>query len=161
MPELIVRPDTTWNLECIRERFEVPEDSVPSALDTPAQFAFKSLFIDACAKEAGKKAIAKYERLRHWKFRDDIPVELDESELQFDIDDWEFTSPVSKSPFAVDQGHLRFRQSKHAYVIKLWFETQELQTVVYDSDEYGHPEGYSVEEEVWQPYNTPEEKNRA
>lgn len=168
MPEIIIKPDTSWNLECIRERFEVPADAVPSPTDTPEQAAFKALFIEACAKKAGERAIEYYEKFRHWRFRDDIPVELDESEIQVDVEDYEFASPLSTAPIAVNQGHLTLKTSKHAYVIKLWFETQQIQAVVFKPDNeeeeikgvFGHKEGLAAADEVWKDYKTEEELNR-
>lgn len=156
MPELIFKPSTTYGLECIRERFEVPMDAVPAQSDTPAQRAFKLLFIESCAKKTGERAIQYYEKFRHWKFRDDIPVELDESELQIDPEDYEFASPLVKNPTAVDQGHLTLKTSKYAYVVKLWFETQQIQTVVWEPDAYGHAEGFATEDEVLNAYEKEE-----
>ena len=165
MPEIIVKPDTSWGLECIRERFEIPFDAVPDEFDTPAQRAFKVLFIESCAKKSAEKAIETYEKFRHWKFRADMPVELDESELQLDIDDWEFTSPLSKDPIAKNQGHLKDKASKKAYVVKLWFEVPQIQAVVFTPDTpeeevhgvFGPESGMAYEDEVWENYNTPDE----
>lgn len=163
MANLIFKPDPSWGLECIQERFEIPVDAVPDEFDTANQRAFKVLFIEACAKKAAERAISTYEKHRHWKFRADIPVEVDESKLQLDFNDWEFSSPVSHDPIAKNQGHLALKSGKKAYVVKLWFETQQIQTVVFkpeniDEEIHGVSEdGLANEDEVWQDYTTPDE----
>ena len=166
MTNLIFRPETTYTKECIRERFEVPADAVPHPNDTDSQRAFKLIFIQECAKIAGQRAIERYERLRHWRFLDSIPVELDESSIQLDLDDYEFSSPLSTSPMAKDQGHLTLKKQTHAYVLKMWFVTQEIQAIVWKSDpqqtfedELTHAEGLANPEEVNQHYQTLEEVN--
>ena len=151
MPEIITKPDTTWGLECIRERFEIPIEIEPNSMDNQDMVAKKALFIEAVARKAGEIAVEKYTRLRHWKFRDDIPVQIDESDLQFDPDAWDFSSPASTDPIAVDQRmHLFKSRATKAYVIKLWFETQLIQTTVFEPslDEEGHSEGYITTEEI-------------
>lgn len=165
MSNFIFKPDTTYNLECIHERFEVPADSVPNDKDTKDQRAFKLIFIEQCAKRAGDQAIEKYTRLRKWRFRDDLPVELDESILQLDLDDWEFSNPNAISPIAKDRGQLFTKKGKFAYVLKMWFETPEIHAVVYKStpdmdheDEIGHAEGFALQSEVNEHYKTKEEK---
>ena len=130
MPEIITRPDTSWGLEQIRERFEIPLEVCPSEFDTEAQRLKKMQFVTMVGNTAAHKAIDTYTRLRHWKFRADLPVEIDESSLQFDPDDWNFSSPLSTEPNAVDSTHLAKSRATKAYVIKLWFETQKIQVPV-------------------------------
>lgn len=152
MPELVFRPDTEYGLECIPEMFEIPLEIVPNEFDTKERRVMKVLFIEAVAKKTGQYAIEKYEKLRHWKFRDDIPVQIDESVLDFDFEDFEFSSPLSKDPIAKDMG---WKKKSKSYVIKLWFETQKIRTVQFEPKDQEYTAGavsdeYLTQESGWE-----------
>lgn len=131
-----VQPDTTWGLEQIWERFEVPYDMPPKQ-------------VEIVAYSVAKYAIDTYTRLRHWHFVDSRPVEVDLSNLQVDL---EFTAsphtPIDAG--AQDYGSLLHRRSKTAYVVKMWFQTQEIPHVNID-DEIGRPDGYLNADEDLRP----------
>jgi len=137
---LKIVPDTTWSLEEVRERFEVPIEMIPGPLDLPHQTLHKLARIEGIGRVVASKAIERYEKLRHWRFRDDIPVVLDVSELQTDLD--LTSSPTLKTDdlVAFDQGILTSRKATKAYVMVLTFETQQIIKAVID-DEVGRPEG--------------------
>ena len=134
MTGIIVQPDTTYNLMEIYERFEIPIEIEPNDLDSADTRIKKVTFINAVAQKAGQLAIERYTKFRKWKFRDDIPVTVDWSELQFDVDDWQWSSPVSKEPVAVTQRmDILKKKATKAYVLKMWFEVPEIRIVREDS----------------------------
>ena len=122
-----VVPDTEYGLEHIYERFEVPYDMPPKQ-------------VEIVGWATAKYAIETYTRLRGWQFVDQRPVELDVSNIQVDLD---FTA----SPFTPideggqDWGSLFTRQSKKAYVVKMWFKTPKVVVTNID-DEVGRADGY-------------------
>lgn len=135
---ITVAPDTEWGLEQIFERFEVPYDMPPN------QVAIVGYAI-------AHEAIETYTRLRHWQFVDTLPVEIDVSNIQIDLD-------VTASPLTPideggqDWGSLLTRQSKKAYVVKMWFRTQKIVVTNID-DEIGRADGYLNPDEDPHPKN--------
>ena len=125
---LRIQPDTTWGLEEIRERFEVPADMPPS-------------MVEMVGRKVASAAIERYERLKHWKFRADIPVVLDVSALQTDLS--LTASPLVRKNLdalqAVDQGILQIRTGMKAYVMVMTFETQK---IVHIEQEVSRNEGF-------------------
>ena len=127
MTLLKVQPDTEWGLEQVLERFEVPYDTPPKQ-------------VEIMAWASAQYAIDTYTRLRGWQFVDQLPVELDVSNIQVDLD---FTaSPYTPVDMGgQDWGSLLTRQSKKAYVVKMWFKTQKVVIQNID-DEIGRADGY-------------------
>lgn len=106
------RPDGVRRPMQIAERFELPGEV--------AESPFFPEYVQEAAKEAMKVAIAKYERLKGWKWLDKRGVELDKSELQIDLDYFGTNEEVG----AVNPGHLLHSSPKGAlaFVVKMWFE---------------------------------------
>jgi len=122
-----VVPDTTWDTQVINERFEVPADMRPQ-------------LIEVVGYAVAKKAIERYEKLRHWKFDDSFTPIIDVSNIQMDLDYTDSpNTPVDIG--GVDQGHLFHRKGLKAYVIKMRFITQNV--VVNNIDpEVGRADGF-------------------
>ena len=112
---LKVQPDKEYDLMEVSERFEVPYLE-PKTLQ--GQQNYYNL-IKVMATQTAKHAIYTYERLRHWKFYDKKPIQLDESQAQYDLDI--FRSSRNIDHVGVNQGSLIDEKGKVAYVVKLWF----------------------------------------
>ena len=95
---LRVARDKEMDLVQIAERFEVPYIEIK----TPQQGMAYYAMVEGMAHAVGKHAIERYEKLRHWKFYSSRSVTLDQSEAQYDLD--EFRSSSQKDFTAVDQG---------------------------------------------------------
>ena len=101
----------------IAERFEVPYLDMRRA--SRMQRIKWLAMVEVVSKEVGRKAIWRYERLRHWKFCSDREVVLDQSAAQYDLD--QFSSSTQKDFTAVEQGSNIDRLGTVAYVLKMWF----------------------------------------
>lgn len=117
---LKVEADKEYGLETIKERIELDYDLPP----THPSFA-------KAIKERVLKAVEKYERVHHWHWRSDIPVEIDVSTAQFDVH--KFRGNFRDEDMALDQGSLLLVHGRKAYVAKITFQTQKIQ---YNSDRY-------------------------
>ena len=109
--------DTEYDRVQIAERFEVPY--IDMARASRMQRLKWLAMVEVVSKEVGRNAIWKYERLRHWKFCSERPVVLDQSEAQYDLE--QFTSSTQKDFKAVEQGSNIDTIGKVAYVLKMWF----------------------------------------
>lgn len=132
---LKVQRDNEYDLMQIAERFVVPYGDV--ARMKPQEKLLYVAMIDQRAREAAKLAVEKYERLRHWRFKSDMPVEVDESDAQFDLE--HFRSSFRKDFAAVDQGSIIQELGLIAYVVKLWFIVPKI-TVEVIEDEPDDPD---------------------
>lgn len=132
---LNVKHDTEYDLMQIAERFEVPYADIDNL--HPWKRVIYFAMIHQRAKETAKIAIERYERLRHWRFKSDMPVELDQSEAQYDLD--KFRSSLTKDFQAVNQGSNIDELGTVAYVVKLWFIVPKVRVEVIE-DEPDDPE---------------------
>src|SRR3990167_5338306 len=118
---MIIRtiPDKQYDLVQIAERFTVPYYFNPEYAKTPTQHAKALDALKRKAAEVVKFAVWKYERLQHWQWKTNLPVELDFSQAQYDLDI--FAAGPGKGQLAVNQGQLLDKLCDVAYVVKLWF----------------------------------------
>lgn len=111
---LHVEADKEYGLETIKERIELDYDLPPTH---PA--------FEKAIKEKVLKAVERYEKYHHWKWRSDIPVKIDVSTAQFDIH--HFDGGYHEGDKALDQGSLLLVHGRKAYVAIITFETQQVQ----------------------------------
>ena len=114
---LNVEHDKEYDLMQIAERFEVPYVDLDRC--TTNQRKAYAAMMEVKSKQVGKYAIETYTRLRHWKFYDKRPVELDTSEGQIDLDEFSTSRKVLLP--GVNQGSIIDRKGTVAYVLKMWF----------------------------------------
>lgn len=142
---LRVQRDKQWDKVQIAERFEVPYMDLARA--TPWQRKVYGAMVEGVAYEVGKRAIEKYEKLRHWKFDTSRAPFLDKSEAQYDLD--EFRSSSQKDFTAVDQGSIITKTGKVAYVLKMWFTMPKIEVEVIEPE----PDDPDVTEGLVNPHN--------
>jgi hypothetical protein len=123
---LNVQHDTEYDLMQIGERFEVPYADMDSMHEW--QKVIYVAMIHQRAKEAAKLAVERYERLRHWRFKSSMPVEIDYSEAQYDLN--VFRSSLATDFTAVDEGSNIDSLGTVAYVVKLWFVVPKIRVEV-------------------------------
>lgn len=129
MPAIHVAPDKSYGLMRVNERFEIDE-----------VFTHSPKFMDILqksAQEVTRLAAAKYQ-LRGWHWRSDLPVEIDKSELQYDL-----LSSAGNELVGQDQGsQLLNIQGRIAFVVKLWFLVPRFTATVYEPEELAEPDGF-------------------
>jgi hypothetical protein len=123
---LNVQHDTEYDLMQIAERFEVPYADVENL--HPWKKVIYLAMVHQRAKEAAKLAVERYERLRHWRFKSSMPVEIDYSDAQYDLSI--FRSSLQTNFTAVDQGSNIDSLGTIAYVVKLWFVVPKIRVEV-------------------------------
>lgn len=121
-----VEHDTEWDLMQIAERFEVPYLDFNRASDSQ-KLAYIAM-LEVKSKAVGKKAIETYTRLKHWKFYDKRPVELDLSAANIDLDPFRTSRDIVVQ--AADQGSGLESLGTIAYVLKMWFVVQKIRVEV-------------------------------
>jgi hypothetical protein len=138
---LNVRHDKEYDLMQIAERFEVPYADLENMQEW--QKVIYIAMVHQRAKEAAKLAVERYERLRHWRFKSDMPVELDYSQAQYDLDKFRSNLPAG-SIAAVDQGTNIDQLGTVAYVVKLWFvvEKVKVETIEDEPDDPASTDGF-------------------
>lgn len=139
--------DREYDLVQIAERFEVPYVEFQKL--TPWQKLVYVASVEKTAKEVGKKAIERYENLRHWRYYSSRPPELDLSQVQNDLDS--FRSIDQKNLVVVDHGSLINTLGNKAYVLKLWFIVPKVE-VQWETPEPDDPE---VSDGMVNPYKMP------
>ena len=120
---LKVEADKEYGLETIKERIELDYDLPPT-----------HPYFEKAIKNKVRYAVEKYERLYHWHWRSDIPVEIDVSHAQFDVHKFA-SGTFHDEDMALDQGSLLLVHGRTAYVAKITFQTQKIQF---------NPSGYSA-----------------
>ena len=136
---LRVERDKEWDRIQIAERFEVPYVDY-DRLSRTRQQVYRAM-VEGTAHAVGKKAIERYEKLRHWRFDSSRAPFLDVSENQIDIE----------SGLGVEQGSLITGLGRKAYVLKMWFIAPKLE-VQYEVPE---PEDPEVTDGFVNPYKMP------
>lgn len=130
MPVAIhTQPDKTYNIQRVYQRFELDESMRRSPV-------FKDL-LEAAAKEVVRLAAEK-NALRGWHWRSDLGVEVDESELQYDL----YASSGSDLPVQDSGSILLKQQGRIAYVVKMWYLVPQIASVVYEPEELAEPDGF-------------------
>ena len=129
MPSIHVAPDKSYDLMRVNERFEIDEI-----------FTHSPKFVEILqksAQEVTRLAASKYQ-LRGWHWRSDLPVEIDKSELQYDL-----LASAGNELLTQDQGsQLLNKQGRIAFVVKLWFIVPKFRAVVYEPEELAEPDGF-------------------
>lgn len=129
MPSIHVAPDKSYDLTVIAQRFEVDESMTHSP-------RFPAL-IKTLAWETAKLAAEK-NALRGWHWRSEIPVEIDKSELQYDLGASSGSSIEAQDQFA----QLLTRHGKIAFVVKMTFQVPMIRTEVLEPEELAEPDGF-------------------
>ena len=142
---LRVARDKEMDLVQIAERFEVPYIEIK----TPQQGMAYYAMVEGMAHAVGKHAIERYEKLRHWRFYSSRSVTLDQSEAQYDLD--EFRSSSQKDFTAVDQGSIIDKLGKVAYVLKMWFIMPKIEVEVIEPE----PDDPETSDGLVNPYKMP------
>lgn len=125
---LKVEHDKEYDLMQIAERFEVPYFEPKN----PWQAMQYLAMIEGVAHAVGKKAIERYEKLRHWRYYSARSFYLDKSDVQYDLDD--FSSSSQRDFDAVEHGSLLTKKGMVGYVIKMWFIVPKIQVEVIKDD---------------------------
>lgn len=147
MVVLRVERDKEYDLVQIAERFEFPYIEFDKLSPTRKVVYVASL--EKRAKEIGKQAIEKYERLRHWRFYSSRKPELDFSGVQNDLDSFRHINKQDNT--GVDFGDLIHTRGNKAYVLKMWFIMPKIE-VSYEVPEPDDPE---VTDGMVNPYKMP------
>ena len=135
-PWLAVKPDREYGLECIHERFELDFDCPP---DHP--------YFQQQVKEVVYRAVELYTRAKKYRWRSELPVEIDLSDAQFELHQFGTVDSQAKASLsAADQGSLLLVHGRKAYVAKIWFEVPKIFTV----EDYiaALPEGFVNSEDI-------------
>jgi len=140
---LRVQRDKEYDKVQIAERFEV-EYFQPK---TPQEKVMYMAMVEGTMRAVVKLAVEKYERLRHWKWDSSMPVTLDLSQAQYDLD--EFRSSSRKDFTAVDQGSIIPKLGRKAYVAKMWFIMPKVEVEIIEPE----PDDPDVTEGFVNPYN--------
>ena len=133
MTEQINRPDRMTLLDQVANRFYIDSDLFRSPLFP--------VYLDKIAKEECRRAVEANKK-RGWHWRSDMPVEIDKSEIQVDLD--LFASTYRFQP-GVDQYRTLLEHNKIAMVIKLWYEIPATPTEVLSSDLVKEADGFVQE----------------
>jgi len=128
---VIYTPDREYGLEQKLERFEMAYSSTFSP-QFPAM-------LEAAAKQTARLAAEKYERLGH-HFRSDMPVSVDQSDLQVDVED--FRSLDAEHNLAQDKGNWHTSQDRIAFVVKMWYVVPKVRVDVFEPHELAEPDGF-------------------
>lgn len=113
---LRIPKDKEYDRVQIAERFEVPY----AEPKTPQQALAYMAMVEGVMNAVVKHAVDRYEKLRHWKWDSSMPVTLDLSEAQYDLE--AFRSSRYDAVFEPqDQGSIVTKLGKKAYVAKMWF----------------------------------------
>lgn len=127
MPYIHVAPKGKIGLTQLYSRFELPVEAQTSPL-------FPSM-VEREAKRIARLTADK-NALRGFRWRSDMPVEVDISELQLDLSKFSLA--------AVDNGKTEYSQNLIAFVVKMWFEAREVVTeeIIYDDDNEARADGF-------------------
>lgn len=130
MPFIHVVPDKAVTVQRVNQRFELPAYVQDSPL-------FPSI-LEKATRAAVRKA-AEVNKLRGWHWRSDMGVEVDVSELQFDLD------THSRGAVAAEaNGTLLELHDKIAYVVKMYYEVPvvHVEDIEYDDDKEARMDGF-------------------
>ena len=129
MPSIHVVPDKTYALMQVNERFELDE-----SLTRSPRFP---LYLEATAKEVARYAADKY-KLRGWHWRSDLAVEIDKSELQYDL----LASAGDELPTQDQYSQLLYNRGLIAFVVRMWFQVPQARTEVLEPEELAEADGF-------------------
>lgn len=147
---LRVARDKEYDKVQIAERFEVPYIEITDATPMHIRMAYAAM-VEVKMRETVKHAAATYERLRHWKWDSSMPVTLDISDSQYDLD--EFRSSRFDADFkAVDQGSIIDKKGLVAYVAKMWFIQPKIEVEVIEPE----PDDPEVQDGMVNPHYMPQ-----
>lgn len=125
---LRVARDKEWDKVQIAERFEVPY----AQPKTPQEQMLYQAMVEGTLKAVVKHAVERYEKLRHWRWDSSMPVTLDLSDAQYDLEKFRSSRDIEFQPQT--QGSIIGELGRIAYVAKMWFIMPKIEVEVVEQE---------------------------